>query len=70
MYHPDQQIPRTQFQQWYSEDVNTCSLFNNRKVFPVLPSPVLPSVKSSSCGSLLTSCENLKQLEEKKQKDE
>ena len=40
------------------------------KFLQVPPNPAVSSVKSSSCGRVLTSCENLKLLEEKRKKDE
>ncbi|XP_065893476.1 uncharacterized protein [Dysidea avara] len=68
MYHPDQQIQEPDTTSSTVKMLMPAPTPAIEKFFPVLPNPVLPSVKSVSCGRVLTNCENLKFLEEKKQK--
>ena len=70
MYHPNQQIEQPDTTSSAMKVLMSAPSSEIDKFFPALPSPVLPSVKSTSCGRVLTSCESLKLLEEKKQKKE
>ena len=68
MCHPEQQIQETNTASSTAKVLMPAPKSTIEKFFPKPPNPVLPSVKSTSCGRVLTSCENIKLLEEKQQK--
>jgi len=68
MYHPDQQIPEAITASSTAKVLIPAPNSAIEKFLQVPPNPAGSSVKSSSCGRVLISCENLKLLEEKKLK--